>query len=562
VSADAQAYPFDPPLTETGLEQARACGERLRQLGPPQDGWNVAISSPFFRCVQTAVEICAATGASLIIDQDWGEVRFHEFMDGAAFDEPQGLTRAYQFLARYVALKGVNLRNANALRGKEWNEAGLENCKDARERYAKKFVVCLDRAMLSQSSFIVVSHGESIPACLPLFPAYRGAEVTAVPYCGMVVGRLEQTQEKTFATRLEKARSTSDAYATSNVLDGLTVIETTCEVLLKSAVKHERNTLPAWIRKEPFHFRAPSRVRKTRGIRNSDSSTFASRDKPLSPLPDVEERPSPLPDVEERPSPSVEKTIEKVRAVSSTTEDDVDYKAGIEDMINLPPAMNREVSGASSQKTAPMTGVSIGESTLLLGGSQASSAESRSTGFSTFFEMSGLLTDPTFQKIPSCRKGKNTQPKGQTCSPCSRLGPFALMRSAMSARSPKGTCSPKGTGSPKDSKIHKSSPFSLKRSSKESKSEPSLAVASADAAESTDYPSEQTKRSLRKLRRSSNESPAVSFMSAQSPEQTSASSAKMTSPPLLMAQLPAAGSEDSMNLFALKANSLWKRRHL
>merc|ERR1719313_2041236 len=103
-------------------------------------------------------------------------------------NEHEGLTRKHEFLAEYSAEKGVKLRNAEAPCGVVWNNKTVETCREARERYARNFAVCLDRAMLSQSSFIVVSHGESLPGCLPLFPAYRGAEVTSVPFCGMVVG--------------------------------------------------------------------------------------------------------------------------------------------------------------------------------------------------------------------------------------------------------------------------------------------------------------------------------------------------------------------------------------
>jgi len=72
--------PWDPPLTARGKRQAVAAGQRLlqecAQLGVPQP--SQVYSSPFTRCVETAVEIATATGLPTVnvepsLSEDLGE---------------------------------------------------------------------------------------------------------------------------------------------------------------------------------------------------------------------------------------------------------------------------------------------------------------------------------------------------------------------------------------------------------------------------------------------------------------------------------------------------------
>lgn len=547
-SKDAQVYPFDPPLTPGGMKQARECGERLRQLEPAGEGWDVAISSPFFRCVQTAVEICIATGASLIIDQDWGEVRFRELLDPDVMNPREGLTRTHQFLAAYVAQKGVKLRNADAPCGKVDTTAGPESCRDARDRYARKFAVCLDRAMLLESSFIVVSHGESLPGCLPLFPGYNNAEVVSVPFCGMLVGRLEQSLlpvKNTLAAVLEsaEARPALNTSATYGVLDCLSVIEQTCELrgTIESSLLPKRSKLPAWMRKQRFHFRASYLLRKTRGVANSDSSTYADFRSllPLSPLSATVGEPT----------------------SSRSDREDVAGKGYVfetcdEEPVQLPPDLN----------PFSLADCSIGDSTMLFGGSdkgttfdeRESSVEAAidaggtgsslacSTPGSTLFELAGLLTDPTFKKIPSCRRGTglSAMSKGQTCSPmgCARVGPFARLPSSQ----PAGGQVPNPCLAPRSS--------------------------TAAAADSAGDSSKRTKKSLQlvlALPMKGNSASVTSAFERESPaslDQASAGVAKMIAAPPSLPELPTTNllstGNDSLDLSAIEANPLWKRRQL
>lgn len=349
-SPDARAYPFDPPLTAAGLKQAEDCGARLRLLEPPQSaGWSAVICSPFLRCVQTAVEICKATGAPLIIDQGWGEVRFHELVE-AECNKQQELNRPYQYLAAYVAEHGVKLRNPDAPCGNDWNRTSPETLQDARVRYARKFVIGLDRAMLSQTSFIVVSHGESLPACIQLFPDYRGSEVVSTPFCGMVVGRLEQSstsRRRSTTESLEKTgiASTSDASALAGILEDLSVIDTTCkvDVTIKSPVKEGRANLPGWMRSRQVKFRASSALMKALGILTStEGSSNAADATSREPL-----------------QPAAQTPVEVPHSFQTELSIECDWD---HDLIELPPVAPRQ-AGSSS-----LMACDVGASTMLIGG--------------------------------------------------------------------------------------------------------------------------------------------------------------------------------------------------
>jgi hypothetical protein len=57
--------PWDPPLTETGKQQAWEVGKKLRS-----EGWGITrvVVSPFLRCVQTAAQV--VTALCLVDDDD------------------------------------------------------------------------------------------------------------------------------------------------------------------------------------------------------------------------------------------------------------------------------------------------------------------------------------------------------------------------------------------------------------------------------------------------------------------------------------------------------------
>ena len=58
-------YPYDPPLTPAGHEQAKEAGARISALFPSGESVRV-VCSPFLRCLQTATHVADSLGATHI----------------------------------------------------------------------------------------------------------------------------------------------------------------------------------------------------------------------------------------------------------------------------------------------------------------------------------------------------------------------------------------------------------------------------------------------------------------------------------------------------------------
>jgi ribonuclease H / adenosylcobalamin/alpha-ribazole phosphatase len=74
----------DVPLTDVGVQQAAAAAKRLSSAGPSALG--VIVTSPLLRAVQTAAEVAAVTGASVVTDDGFAEADFGAW-DGLTFAE-------------------------------------------------------------------------------------------------------------------------------------------------------------------------------------------------------------------------------------------------------------------------------------------------------------------------------------------------------------------------------------------------------------------------------------------------------------------------------------------
>ena len=78
---------LDSPLTALGMEQARRCGERLRPLLDPADGYRL-ISSPLGRALQTASIIAETLGGAMT------DISTDEQLTEMAWGRWDGLTAA------------------------------------------------------------------------------------------------------------------------------------------------------------------------------------------------------------------------------------------------------------------------------------------------------------------------------------------------------------------------------------------------------------------------------------------------------------------------------------
>jgi len=73
---------WDPPLSQTGQEQARLLAADLAELDRP----NALVCSPFLRCVETVAPFVEISGIEPVFDEDLGEVFVGDW-EGESFEQ-------------------------------------------------------------------------------------------------------------------------------------------------------------------------------------------------------------------------------------------------------------------------------------------------------------------------------------------------------------------------------------------------------------------------------------------------------------------------------------------
>lgn len=182
---DFQDFPVDPPLSQHGLVQARETGEYLAGLAADDgEAFHIVVSSPYKRCVQTAVEICKKLGdhVPLLLDKELGEIYGPTIMGE---DQPQRTIRPWQHAQLYCAQNGVHLRPNVVGHDPVWPET----VGTARERFVRRYLKYLHRSLTARRNFIIVTHGDHVATGLSVLPAQAGTQVEKVEYCGCFLAR-------------------------------------------------------------------------------------------------------------------------------------------------------------------------------------------------------------------------------------------------------------------------------------------------------------------------------------------------------------------------------------
>jgi broad specificity phosphatase PhoE len=166
--------PFDTPISAAGKTEARAAGERLRRIAPPI---RVVVTSPFLRCVQTAVAVCEGMnyGTAIVVDNGLSEVHSACTMKGADISKPAALG-----LPGLASLFPGRLRaNPKGVPMPEWGEE-----KGAGGSAYERFVGSLQRlaAQYHPDPVLLVTHGDAVAACVgAVLPP--GSMVYKTDYC-------------------------------------------------------------------------------------------------------------------------------------------------------------------------------------------------------------------------------------------------------------------------------------------------------------------------------------------------------------------------------------------
>lgn len=184
-------YPFDPPLTLTGAKQAKSVA---KELFAKYGDFSVVVSSPFIRCIETAVEICRVFNCGLCIDRQLGEVFSPAYF--GPWDLPGPKMRSPEEICAYVP-NDVRIVGVGDDEGSKSNAEGFIGTtpqwpeKNGKLRLAIRVEQLSEKAgKLGGANLVLVTHGDCVAGCLAL--ASTKAELTApvvskVPYCGFVV---------------------------------------------------------------------------------------------------------------------------------------------------------------------------------------------------------------------------------------------------------------------------------------------------------------------------------------------------------------------------------------
>lgn len=187
-STESSKWPADPPLTQSGIELAQRAAEQLyepfKQYLGDEFSEPVVVSSPYFRCVQTAVELAAKLGVKvpILVDQQAGEVFGPPLV---SYIDPAEPHRPLQDSIAYARSRGVDVWPVAAGKLPDWPESLLQ----ARRRYVKHFISLLKRSLRVRRNFILVTHAEAVASTLSVIP-FIPSECTvagSVDYCGRFI---------------------------------------------------------------------------------------------------------------------------------------------------------------------------------------------------------------------------------------------------------------------------------------------------------------------------------------------------------------------------------------
>eukprot|EP00435_Cladocopium_sp_Y103_P010447 s3233_g2.t1 len=179
-SQDARDFPFDPPITTNGVQPAKELAYDLKKQLLAVD---LVISSPYLRCLQTAEILAEAFDAVVLLDSELGEV-----LGPSVFEtRPPSSVRSWQ-----SAKSLCRTQRAKAGRAMDKKPQWPETLKDARVRYAKRFLDYLRRSRRAKKSCILVTHGHMVQVCANILPATQHLKVDSVNYAAALLATCHQ----------------------------------------------------------------------------------------------------------------------------------------------------------------------------------------------------------------------------------------------------------------------------------------------------------------------------------------------------------------------------------
>jgi len=185
LTEDFTKRPLDPPLSDSGIEEAQRVGQKIRDFAEASDGaFDVVVTSSYYRCIQTAVEICKRQSGRcrLIVDHDLGEVFGPEVL---GHKKPRRHLRPCMEWMSYCSQHGVRCQTGQLGKRPTWPE----HLAAARRRYTKHFLTCIQRSTISRQNFVIVSHDQCVRAALSIMPSHFNRCISSVPDGGCFLAK-------------------------------------------------------------------------------------------------------------------------------------------------------------------------------------------------------------------------------------------------------------------------------------------------------------------------------------------------------------------------------------
>eukprot|EP00747_Dinoflagellata_sp_TGD_P159638 gnl/TRDRNA2_/TRDRNA2_177908_c1_seq2.p1 gnl/TRDRNA2_/TRDRNA2_177908_c1~~gnl/TRDRNA2_/TRDRNA2_177908_c1_seq2.p1 ORF type:complete len:317 (+),score=39.83 gnl/TRDRNA2_/TRDRNA2_177908_c1_seq2:55-1005(+) len=194
-SEDARLWPLDVPLSDAGKMEAGDLGDKLRDFADDSNtSFHVVVTSPYFRCVQTAAEICKRLGSDsrMIVDRNLGEVFGPKVMGTR---QPLGYLRPQHMRLKYCAENGVECQSRHIGQHPKWPE----DVKGARRRYAQCLLKYLRRGEKARQNFVLVTHGDCVGAALSIMPCHINQNVYRVDSGGCFLAKRPRSKDSSNA---------------------------------------------------------------------------------------------------------------------------------------------------------------------------------------------------------------------------------------------------------------------------------------------------------------------------------------------------------------------------
>ncbi|CAK9087737.1 Serine/threonine-protein phosphatase [Durusdinium trenchii] len=211
-SADAASYPHDCPLTSRGCWQIQQLAQEFAQLEI-----KVVISSPFLRCVQTALIVAEECQAeAVLLDEELGEV----FGPAVFESEVPWPPRDWTVLLKTLEAMGCRCDRLKLGRILGRRPQWPETIQAARVRYAKRFLDYMRRCRHTRRNCILVSHGHMLPVCASILPELQDRKVASVEYGAALVATWQAS--KTSTSKTSKTKEETKTWLRSRSFDGVT----------------------------------------------------------------------------------------------------------------------------------------------------------------------------------------------------------------------------------------------------------------------------------------------------------------------------------------------------